>query len=73
MKDHLFENFKRSLVLSVLCLFYFISVCLDIRNSYPKFAREFVKSSDVLEPFGIELAQVGNQKIGILQRLCAFI
>lgn len=53
--------------------FYFISVCLDIRNSYPKFAREFVKSSDVLEPFGIELAQVGNQKIGILQLLCAFI
>lgn len=39
----------------------------DIRNSYPKFAREFVKSSDVLEPFGIELAQVDCSKHPINQ------
>ena len=38
----------------------------DIRNSYPKFAREFVKSTDVLEPFGIELAQVGNRKLKLV-------
>lgn len=36
---------------------------IEIRSSYPKFTREFVKSSDVLEPFGIELAKVSNRKI----------
>lgn len=39
----------------------------DSRKSYPKFAREFVKSSDVLEPFGIELAQVDCSEQAINQ------
>ncbi|KAJ7390630.1 hypothetical protein OS493_023339 [Desmophyllum pertusum] len=39
----------------------FIAVFFDklaIRKAYPKFIREFDKSSDVLDPFGIELARV---------------
>ena len=69
--DHLFKTSRDIVYLVFVVYFMLYLYVLDIKNSYPKFAREFVKSSDVLEPFGIELAQVGNRKIGILQTLCA--
>lgn len=70
--DHLFKTSREVIYLVFFAYFTLYLYVLDIRNSYPKFAREFVKSSDVLEPFGIELAQVGNRKIGILHTtLCA--
>lgn len=71
--DHLFKTSREVIYLVFFAYFTLYLYVLDIRNSYPKFAREFVKSSDVLEPFGIELAQVGNRKIGILQLYARYL